>query len=240
MNVPVIAPVASPENSCLSDISRISPNLVEKDRVSSVILNRLTDQTPPKPTPRAHVRSSSVRMRFSKTKSSLEEVPTSLRGRSSSSTRIIQLLNKLRPNSKGESALHRAAIRGNFDQLMECLESGVSPDVRDHAGWTPLHEAVLHGHRDVSPFFGILKFHFIWKPDTMDAVHGTGMLFNRLVNRTEVERLVYTSDPDHLFSINMYKICWIRCSHFTSLFSSCLKSIPLCDEFNTNSSWLAA
>ncbi|TPP58763.1 hypothetical protein FGIG_09315 [Fasciola gigantica] len=149
MNVPVAAPVASPENSCLTDFSRISPNSVEKDRVSSVTLSRLADQTPLTPTPRTHARSSSVRMRFSKNKNSSEDTPTSLRVRSSSSTRIVQLLNKLRPNSKGESALHRAAIRGNYEQLKECLGSGISPDVRDHAGWTPLHEAALHGHRDI-------------------------------------------------------------------------------------------
>ncbi|KAF6776154.1 hypothetical protein AHF37_04507 [Paragonimus kellicotti] len=66
-------------------------------------------------------------------------------------TRVsFRFVQKLRPNSKGESVLHRAAIRGNMDQVKSLLASGLSPNVRDHAGWMPLHEAVLHGHRDIA------------------------------------------------------------------------------------------
>lgn len=54
-----------------------------------------------------------------------------------------------RLNSKGESALHRAAIRNDLVQLRRLLAAGHSPDVRDHAGWTPLHEAALRGYSEV-------------------------------------------------------------------------------------------
>ncbi|KAF5398869.1 BRCA1-associated RING domain protein 1 [Paragonimus heterotremus] len=66
------------------------------------------------------------------------------------SSSFLRFVQKLRPNSKGESVLHRAAIRGNLDQVKSLLASGLFPNVRDHAGWMPLHEAVLYGHRDVA------------------------------------------------------------------------------------------
>lgn len=60
-----------------------------------------------------------------------------------------QQQQKLRLNSKGESVLHRAAIRNDTIQLAQLLASGLSANVRDHAGWTPLHEAALRGHVEV-------------------------------------------------------------------------------------------
>ena len=56
----------------------------------------------------------------------------------------------LKLNSKGESALHRAAMKNDVDQLKRLLTAGLSSNVRDHAGWTPLHEAALRGHVEVS------------------------------------------------------------------------------------------
>lgn len=61
---------------------------------------------------------------------------------------------RVQRNSKGESLLHRAAIRGDAQQVLQLLSGGgaaLSPNLRDHAGWTALHEAVLRGHREVRP-----------------------------------------------------------------------------------------
>ncbi len=52
----------------------------------------------------------------------------------------------LRRNAKGETPLHRAAIRGLSVMTEQMLRlSGVDPDEVDNAGWTPLHEACNHG-----------------------------------------------------------------------------------------------
>ncbi|VDM03821.1 unnamed protein product [Schistocephalus solidus] len=56
----------------------------------------------------------------------------------------------LRLNSKGESVVHRAAIKNDVAHLETLLSSGLSANVRDHAGWTPLHEAALRGHTEVT------------------------------------------------------------------------------------------
>uniref|UniRef100_A0A0X3PGN8 RING-type domain-containing protein n=1 Tax=Schistocephalus solidus TaxID=70667 RepID=A0A0X3PGN8_SCHSO len=56
----------------------------------------------------------------------------------------------LRLNSKGESVVHRAAIKNDVAHLETLLSSGLSANVRDHAGWTPLHEAALRGHTEAA------------------------------------------------------------------------------------------
>ncbi|TGZ62067.1 hypothetical protein CRM22_007639 [Opisthorchis felineus] len=138
------APVASPENSSLTDNSKMSP--VKQDSVSPRTVTI-------KPAPPSPVPSKSGRTRPAKNRK-LSEVanPPAKAGvltrlKSSSFTRLVQ---NLRRNSKGESLLHRAAIRGDLEQVKQCLGSGISPDVRDHAGWTPLHEAVLHGNLSIA------------------------------------------------------------------------------------------
>ncbi|KAM8792522.1 SMC5-SMC6 complex localization factor protein 1 [Eudromia elegans] len=49
-------------------------------------------------------------------------------------------------NLKGETALHKACIRNKVERLIQLLSSpGTDINVKDYAGWTPLHEACNHG-----------------------------------------------------------------------------------------------
>ncbi|PKU33266.1 hypothetical protein llap_16430 [Limosa lapponica baueri] len=46
----------------------------------------------------------------------------------------------------GETDLHRACIRNKVERLIQLLSSpGIDINVKDYAGWTPLHEACNHG-----------------------------------------------------------------------------------------------
>ena len=44
-------------------------------------------------------------------------------------------------NSKGETPLHTAVVKGDVEGVTRLLKAGADPNTRDHAGWTPLHEA---------------------------------------------------------------------------------------------------
>lgn len=55
----------------------------------------------------------------------------------------------IKRNEKGETQLHQACISGNIQQLNRLLDQGHPVNIRDHAGWTPLHEASNHGHHDI-------------------------------------------------------------------------------------------
>lgn len=55
----------------------------------------------------------------------------------------------VKKNDKGESQLHRACISGNLAQARRLIEQGHPVNVRDHAGWQPLHEAANHGFADI-------------------------------------------------------------------------------------------
>lgn len=57
--------------------------------------------------------------------------------------------NKIRRNAKGETELHTACIAGNVSSVQRLLNSGHPVNVRDHAGWLPLHEAANHGYIEV-------------------------------------------------------------------------------------------
>ena len=49
-------------------------------------------------------------------------------------------------NKYGEVPLHGHAKKGNLEKMRECLATpGVDINAVDHAGWTPLHEAVAAG-----------------------------------------------------------------------------------------------
>ncbi|KAF1745161.1 hypothetical protein MXB_2665, partial [Myxobolus squamalis] len=49
-------------------------------------------------------------------------------------------------NIKGETSLHRAAIRGNIIKMAEIIHEYSNVDVLDYAGWTPLLEAANRGN----------------------------------------------------------------------------------------------
>ena len=49
----------------------------------------------------------------------------------------------------GQTQLHKAASTGNMEKVLKFLEKGVDVNIRDHAGWSPLHEAALAGHDEI-------------------------------------------------------------------------------------------
>ncbi|XP_012215084.1 tonsoku-like protein [Linepithema humile] len=56
----------------------------------------------------------------------------------------------IKRNEKGETQLHVACINNNISGVETFLSSGHPTNVRDHCGWTPLHEAANHGYIDVA------------------------------------------------------------------------------------------
>ncbi|XP_040265835.1 ankyrin repeat domain-containing protein 11 [Bufo bufo] len=52
-------------------------------------------------------------------------------------------------NERGETRLHRAAIRGDARRIKELINEGADVNVKDFAGWTALHEACNRGYYDV-------------------------------------------------------------------------------------------
>ncbi|KOC61380.1 Tonsoku-like protein [Habropoda laboriosa] len=59
-------------------------------------------------------------------------------------------------NEKGETQLHVACINGIVENVERLLEAGHLTNVRDHFGWTPLHEAANHDHLEVAKL--LLKY----------------------------------------------------------------------------------
>lgn len=55
----------------------------------------------------------------------------------------------IKRNEKGETQLHRACITGNLTLARRLIDQGHAVNIRDHAGWLPLHEAANHGFRDI-------------------------------------------------------------------------------------------
>lgn len=55
----------------------------------------------------------------------------------------------VKKNEKGESQLHRACIAGNLAMVRRLIDQGHPVNVRDHAGWLPLHEAANHGFTEI-------------------------------------------------------------------------------------------
>ncbi|XP_015183196.1 PREDICTED: tonsoku-like protein [Polistes dominula] len=56
----------------------------------------------------------------------------------------------VRRNEKGETQLHVACIKGNIASVEKFLEAGHPTNVRDHCGWTPLHEAANHDYIEIA------------------------------------------------------------------------------------------
>ncbi|CAD6227731.1 GSCOCG00006186001-RA-CDS [Cotesia congregata] len=55
----------------------------------------------------------------------------------------------IKRNEKGETKLHVACINNNIQEVVNLLAAGHPVDVRDHMGWTPLHEAANYGHIEI-------------------------------------------------------------------------------------------
>ncbi|XP_044513586.1 SMC5-SMC6 complex localization factor protein 1 [Gracilinanus agilis] len=60
---------------------------------------------------------------------------------------LLPKMNFHKTNLKGETALHRACINNQVEKLILLLSlPGTDINVKDYAGWTPLHEACNHGN----------------------------------------------------------------------------------------------
>ncbi|KAL1782826.1 SMC5-SMC6 complex localization factor protein 1 [Sigmodon hispidus] len=60
---------------------------------------------------------------------------------------LVAKMNFHKTNLKGETALHRACIKNQVEKLIILLSlPGVDINVKDNAGWTPLHEACNYGN----------------------------------------------------------------------------------------------
>lgn len=57
---------------------------------------------------------------------------------------------RIKKNSKGETLLHVAVIKGDTEKVKNLLSDGVDVNLKDYAGWTPLHEACNHGHDKIA------------------------------------------------------------------------------------------
>ncbi|XP_052170418.1 protein VAPYRIN-LIKE-like [Diospyros lotus] len=55
-------------------------------------------------------------------------------------------------NSRGQTALHVGANRGNVEVLQFLVSMGADPDIADRDGWTPLHCAADEGHEKAVDF----------------------------------------------------------------------------------------
>ncbi|KAL9968227.1 hypothetical protein ACROYT_G026577 [Oculina patagonica] len=56
----------------------------------------------------------------------------------------------VKKNKRGETPLHVAAIKGCVETVRKLLAEGADPNTKDHAGWTPLHEACNHGYLTIT------------------------------------------------------------------------------------------
>ncbi|KAK7808577.1 hypothetical protein U0070_015937 [Myodes glareolus] len=60
---------------------------------------------------------------------------------------LVTKMNFHKTNLKGETALHRACIKNQVEKLIILLSlPGIDINVKDNAGWTPLHEACNYGN----------------------------------------------------------------------------------------------
>eukprot|EP00038_Savillea_parva_P007305 m.169169 g.169169 ORF g.169169 m.169169 type:complete len:216 (-) comp13065_c0_seq1:236-883(-) len=54
----------------------------------------------------------------------------------------------LKTKQWGNTALHRAAAKGNAEILQMLLNAGAKPSAANENGWTPLHDAAFNGHTE--------------------------------------------------------------------------------------------
>lgn len=60
---------------------------------------------------------------------------------------LVRKMNFRKTNLKGETVLHRACINNQVEKLILLLSlPGIDINVKDNAGWTPLHEACNYGN----------------------------------------------------------------------------------------------
>ncbi|GFR14771.1 ankyrin repeat domain-containing protein 12 [Trichonephila clavata] len=56
----------------------------------------------------------------------------------------------LKRNERGETPLHVATIKGDFEKVKKLLKQGANVNTIDNAGWTPLHEACNYGWYNIA------------------------------------------------------------------------------------------
>ena len=64
--------------------------------------------------------------------------------------------NKVKTNKYGESPLHVAVKKGDYEKAKTLIEDGAEVNLKDHAGWTPLHEAAAHYNTHVTDIMKLL------------------------------------------------------------------------------------
>uniref|UniRef100_A0ABK0M5Y1 SMC5-SMC6 complex localization factor 1 n=1 Tax=Rattus norvegicus TaxID=10116 RepID=A0ABK0M5Y1_RAT len=92
-----------------------------------------------------------LELNHAKCSSSLKKLKKKSEGESSCSKEncpsLVTKMNFHKTNLKGETALHRVCIKNQVEKLIILLSlPGIDINVKDNAGWTPLHEACNYGN----------------------------------------------------------------------------------------------
>nr|CAD7575311.1 unnamed protein product [Timema californicum] len=112
----------------------------------------------------------------------------------------------LKRNAKGETPLHVACIKGNAEQVKALLETGVTPNTKDNAGWTPL----------VSNVTANTVFEDYTEDETMlvalegapvQALPSDRLAAPRVLNPSRVVILASELDPKHLLELQQLSQC---------------------------------